>query len=115
MQNQESKLQAACVGWFRYNHPKYKGVLFSIPNGGKRNVITAVAMKREGALPGVADLMLAVSRHDFHGLFIEMKYGKNKLSAQQEDFKLNVEKHGYKYVCCYTFDEFEREVNFYLL
>ena len=39
MQNIESKIQQACVRWFRLQYPKYAGNLFSVPNGGYRNAV----------------------------------------------------------------------------
>lgn len=114
MKHNESQLQKQCVKWFRYQYPHLRLNLFSIPNGGKRSVVTASIMKAEGAVAGVADLMLAVPRHEFHGLFIEMKHGKNGLSEPQREFKAHVEKHGYRFTVCSSFDQFEREVEGYL-
>ena len=57
MKNVESKIQIACVNWFRYQYPKYKKLLFSVPNGGARNSITGAILKMEGALAGVSDLI----------------------------------------------------------
>lgn len=51
----------------------YEQLLFAIPNGGQRNIITAKRMKDEGVRSGIPDLFLAVPRGNFHGLFIEMK------------------------------------------
>ena len=114
MKNNESKLQQECVFWFRAQFPHYKKLLFAIPNGGKRNIVTASILKAEGALAGVADLMLAMPRGEYHGLFIEMKHGKNDLSESQEDFKQAVQKHGYKHITCREFDEFQRNIEGYL-
>lgn len=57
--------------------------LFAIPNGGKRDPITASRMKAEGVKPGVPDIMLPVMRSlpttdingriRYNGLFIELK------------------------------------------
>ena len=58
MKNIESKIQIACVNWFRYQYPEYKKLLFSVPNGGARNSITGAILKAEGALSGVSDLIL---------------------------------------------------------
>jgi len=112
--NYESKLQQACVRWFRSQYPHHERLLFAIPNGGKRSVITAAILKAEGARAGTADLFLSIPRHGFHGFYIEMKVGKNELSSEQEQFKLAVEKHTYRHRVIWTQDEFIREVNFYL-
>ena len=41
------------VQWFRLQHPKQTKCLFAIPNGGVRNIGTAIKLKREGVVPGV--------------------------------------------------------------
>ena len=118
MKNEESKLQRECVRWFRYAYPAMRLNLFAIPNGGKRNLITASIMKAEGVLPGVADLFLAVVKRRCDvidiGMFIEMKIGKNKQSEHQIAFQEAVETEGYRYVICRSFDEFKKEVDEYL-
>lgn len=54
--------------------------LFSIPNGGSRNVIEARNLKRQGVRAGVPDLMLAVPKNGKAGLFIEMKRADKSVS-----------------------------------
>jgi hypothetical protein len=109
----ESKLQQACITWFRYQYPKL--LLFAIPNGGYRRKTEAAIMKGEGVLEGVSDLFLACSDDIcYHGLFIEMKYGKNKLSKNQAQFLLNATKNNYAIAVCYSFDEFKTVIDSYL-
>lgn len=114
MRHNESQLQRDCVKWFRYQYPHLKKLFFAIPNGGKRNRVEAAIMHGEGVVAGVADLFLAVPRNDFHGLFIEMKSGKNGLTEFQADFKAAVEKHGFKMVVCHSTESFRRELEAYL-
>jgi hypothetical protein len=114
MRGNESRLQEGCVKWFRYHYPHHRKLLFSIPNGGHRNPGTAITMKAEGTVPGIPDLMLAIPRHGHHGLFLETKYGKGKLTEDQEEIKRLLEKQNYKHVTYYTLDEFIREVTFYM-
>lgn len=64
-------------------------LLFAIPNGGQRNVIVAAKLKAEGVRAGVPDLFLAVARHGFHGLFIEMKKPKGGIVSDKQDVMLN--------------------------
>lgn len=113
MKQTESKLQIACVRWFRYEYKRYSNVFFAIPNGGNRNAVTGAILKAEGVLAGVADLFLSLPRNGFHGLYIEMKCGKNNQTATQQLFQSEVEKHGYKYIVVRSFDEFQRELNYY--
>ena len=64
MKHIESTLQVSCVRYFRYQYPQYKKLLFSIPNGGKRGVVTASIMKQEGALAGVDFPVRAILQQD---------------------------------------------------
>lgn len=74
--------------------------VFAIPNGGLRNMQVAIKLKAEGAKRGVWDIFVPVARGGHHGLFIEMKFGKNKLTAEQTEFRQFVEEQGY---CCKVF------------
>ena len=76
--HKESTLQIACVKWFNAIYPEHQGLLFSVPNGGQRNAITAKIMKAEGVVAGVSDLILFMPRRRYHALCIEMKVDTNK-------------------------------------
>ena len=116
----EDKLQAACVTWFRMQYPHL--TMFAIPNGGNRNAVTGAMLKKTGTLAGVADLFLMCvkdySSFDVvvfdHGLFIEMKTGKNGQTASQKAFQQKAEDAGYRYAVCRTFDEFKQTIEDYL-
>ena len=113
MRHEESTLQIGCVRWFRYQFPGL--TLFAIPNGGNRNLVTALIMKREGVLAGVADLFLAFPSQGFHGLWVEMKTTKGRQSTEQKRLQTDMEKQGYKYVVCRSFEEFKNEIENYIL
>jgi len=91
----EHEEQAKLFGWTR-NHPKLPW-MFAIPNGGLRNKATAVRMKSEGVKAGVWDIFLPVPSGQYHGLFIEMKWGKNVLTPAQKEFGDYATQQGY---CC---------------
>lgn len=114
MKNEESRIQIACVEWFRYQYNSLSGNFFSIPNGGARNAITAKILKAEGTVRGVADLFLSVPRKGFHGMYIEMKTEKGKQQESQKIFQSNVEKEGYLYVVCRSLDDFITKTENYL-
>jgi hypothetical protein len=111
MKHPESKLQQNCVRWFRLQYPKY--ILFAIPNGGKRNVITASILKAEGVVAGIPDLFLAQPSLHYSGLFVEMKSTKGRLSDNQKAVIPKLELN-YKVVICNSFDSFKEQINLYL-
>lgn len=116
----ESTLQTACVRWFRYSYPKFRLLLFSIPNGAKLHGDAVARAKQwqrlvgEGAVAGAADLFLAIPSGDYSGLFIEMKTKKGKQSATQKAFEADVVENGFGYAVPRTFEQFERIVTNYL-
>lgn len=110
----ESNLQIQCVNWFRRQYPAYSQVLFAVPNGGFRQKITAKILKAEGALSGVADLILLLSRKGYTSLCIEMKFGKGTQSESQKAWQVEAEKNGSRYVVVRSFEEFYQEVTEYL-
>lgn len=110
----ESQLQQNCIRWFRLQYPKYGRLLFAVPNGHKRNIVTAVKLKKEGVVAGVSDLILLVPNYTYHGLCIEMKIGKGKQTESQKEFQSDVEQMGYKYSVCRTLDEFTNLINNYI-
>ena len=114
MKQEESILQQQCVRRFRYQHPEYAPLLFAVPNGGFRNKGTAQRMHAEGVVAGVADLILMLPTADHHALCIEMKTDKGRQSDKQKEWQAAVEKHGYKYIICRSFQDFFFEVTKYL-
>lgn len=114
MKRKESELQIACVNWFRFQYPQYKMLLFAIPNGGKRNITTAINLKREGVISGVPDLFLSVARGEWHGFYLELKAGVNDLTMNQDLFIREASKQGYKCEVIRSLDQFMREINYYL-
>lgn len=111
MKHNESKLQSECVKWFRYQFPMY--LIFSIPNEGRTSPQAGARMKAAGCLSGIPDLMIAVPSVNYHGLFVEMKFGKGKLTDNQKETQKKLSEY-YKVITCYSFDEFQSGVTDYL-
>ena len=112
----EHDTQCAFNEWCKWNEKKYPALKlsFAIPNGGKRNIITATKMKAEGVRPGVPDWHLPVPVGGYSGLWIEFKFGKNKLSDNQRDYIGLLEKSRHVVAVCYTSEEATRAVIGYL-
>ena len=91
MRNEESKLQQSCITWFRLQYPRLVKLLFAVPNGFRRDVVTGAILKREGVVTGVADLILLIPKKGYASLCIEMEY-----------------------MVCRSLEEFIRQVDLYL-
>ena len=85
-------------------YPELK-LMFAIPNGGSRNKIEGKHLKEQGVKAGVPDIFLPIAKNGYHGLFLELKVEKNKLSKQQSEWIENLKKQGYKAVVAYGIDE----------
>lgn len=114
MYHEESKIQQSCVRWFGLQHRDLDGLLFAVPNGGRRGKVEAGIMKAEGVYPGVADLLLLVPSGEKHGLCIEMKTSTGKQSPNQKDWERKVAAKGYEYAVCRSLDDFIALVENYL-
>lgn len=88
--------------------------LFAIPNGGYRAKSTAARLKAEGVKPGVPDLFLPVPRWSYHGLWIEMKHGKNHTSKEQDDWLAWLHEQGYDVTVCHHWEDAAKMIEAYL-
>jgi hypothetical protein len=105
--------QVTLVTWYRRTYKNE--LLVAIPNGGKRHIKTALAMKQEGVSKGFPDLFLPVPNSQFHGLFIEMKRQKGgTLSKEQKAWLDYLNSAGYQAVVCKGFLEAKEAIKCYL-
>ena len=95
-------------------HPEL-GLLYAIPNGGKRAIKTAIALKPQGVKSGVPDMCLPVARNGYHGLYIELKRQKGgTVSETQKSWITALTEQGYKAVVCRGAEEAIRTIKEYL-
>lgn len=113
----EADLQRAVVAWWEtvcegeFKLPKE--LLWHTPNGGTRNVVEAMQLKRMGARPGVPDLFLAVPRGG-HGLFVEMKLPTGKESGNQIRMRELLVLQGYTVEVCHSANDAVLKIREYL-
>ena len=117
--NEHSRLQAACIKYFRYQYNEYKELLFSIPNGiplANQDIRTKIYNKliAEGLQPGVPDLFLSVGNSLYNGLYIEIKTKTDRLRKKQVDMIRALEQKNYMCVVVRSVDEFIEIVDEYL-
>lgn len=108
----EAEEQAILFEWAEYV-PELEN-MYAIPNGGSRHPAEARNLKRQGVKSGVPDVHLALPRGNYHGLYIEMKVGKNKTSKNQDEWIERLSKAGYCCAVCYGFEQAQKTIINYL-
>lgn len=113
----ESGHQEALFNWAAYRTglmPELQ-YMYHVPNGGKRDAATAVALKRQGVKAGVPDIMLPAARAGYHGLYIELKAGKNTTTKKQKEWLEYLRQQGYYTAVCYGWQPAAQLIEQYLL
>ena len=112
----ERRMQAAVIRWARSNAGLYPPLrwLFAIPNGGHRDALEAVWLKKEGVTAGVFDLCLLYDNGEYPTLWMEMKHGKNTLTDDQREFQAWAQCQGHQTAVCWTTDEAIQQLRDYL-
>lgn len=112
----ESVEQICLFRWAAYSSgamPELE-LLYHIPNGGKRDITTAKRLKAEGVKAGVPDVCLPVPNGEYHGLYIELKAGRNKTTENQDRWLQALEDNGYYTAVCYGWEEASKVITDYL-
>lgn len=71
-------------------------------------------MQRQGVTPGIPDVFIAIPSKGLHGLFIEFKRPKGKVTKSQEEMHDKLKAIGYCVLVCYGWEEAKNEVMSYL-
>lgn len=113
----ESGHQEALFSWAAYNmqHMPELEYMHHIPNGGKRDKATAIALKRQGVRAGVPDIHLPAPRGEYHGLYIELKAGSNSTTENQKRWLKYLAAAGYYTAVCYGWQIATELIEKYLL
>ena len=108
--------QVKLFNWAELSEKKYPQLrnMFAIANGGHRHLFVAKKLKSEGVRKGVLDIFLGHPTEKYSGLFIEMKFGRNKLTKEQKEWTERLTQAGYKCSLCYSFEEARDEILNYL-
>lgn len=115
--NPETREQIELFKWLRANAGKYPVLLkpYAIPNGEKRDRVTASILKASGVQAGVWDIFVPCDGEFRVSMYIEMKaparasQGDKALSQEQRDFrKRNGD--GYYYSICFTWIEAAKDI-----
>jgi len=106
----ENSLQAEIYKWYNNTYclksHNPRGLIFSIPNGGTRNIREAMTFKATGLLKGASDLIVILPNSKL--IFVELKTEKGIQSPEQNDFQFRVNELGYEYHLIRSLDEFKK-------
>lgn len=116
MRQLEAEHQTALFQWAELMAGVYPELawMFHVPNGGKRDRVTAARLKAEGVKAGVPDIVLPVPRGKYHGLWIELKTDGGKPSKDQRDWMDYLNSMGYCALLCYGWQTAREEIELYL-
>ena len=88
--------------------------VYHVPNEEKRSLARGNKLKRMGMRAGVPDLVIPLARGGWFGLYIEMKYGKNKTTPAQDSWLELLSRNHYKCHVCYGADAAMKAINDYI-
>lgn len=127
MKTEEADHQKAVIEWAAWHEKKWPCLkyLYACPNEGMHKVQYRVHQKAMGVKSGVPDLFLPFpapyswchpghSLKYYHGLYIEMKAGKNKPTKSQWEWIAYLNNQGYNVVVCWSCDEAIEAIKNYL-
>lgn len=112
----EHEEQVALFQWRDMILPRYPALkrMHAIPNAFKRTPQQGNWLNAEGMMAGVLDIFLPAARRGYHGLYIEMKVKKRKMTEDQVSFANDVLDEGYCVALCYGCQEAQSRLLWYL-
>lgn len=115
----EAEEQKALVSWFREFYPEYSHCIRVSLNGitlgkGQNAARRMASLKAQGLTVGESDLMFCVPSNGYHGLMIEMKTKRGRITDAQEEYLAKMEFLGYRAECCYGFADAKQVVSEYM-
>lgn len=100
-QHQRTVMEWSCYASNRIRYPGLD-LLYHIPNEIKCNAAQGKQRKDIGVKSGVPDLCLPVARGQYHGLYIEMKAERGRVSENQKTWLQRLTEQGYLAKVCYA-------------
>lgn len=115
--NEESRSQIELMEWWDVaclNWRIPRTCLMAFPLQGARTPRNGARMKREGCRKGTPDMLLAVARGGFHGMWLELKAPNGTVSSEQWDMIHALNEQGYATAVCYSKAEAQKKISGYL-
>ena len=108
----EASHQMALFAWAS-DKPELRWML-RIGNEDNQSAARGARAKAMGLRRGVADILLPVPAHGLCGLWLELKYGRNKQSPDQIAFADAMRAAGYGYCLAYSWQEAAGIINLWM-
>lgn len=108
----ESGTQMALVRWLKREHSDL--VFTSSPAAAKMSIGAAMKMKRMGYASGIPDLIIFEPCGRYHGLLLELKTERGRVSDDQSKIGIRLSLKGYLVEICYGLEEAKAAVENYL-
>jgi hypothetical protein len=102
------------VNWFNYQFPELSDDLHHFANERRCSIQQGRTLKRMGVKKGVADFFLAFPVNGYHGLWLELKVGKGKLTPEQISFLARKTERGYLSISVWGFEAAKEMILTYL-
>lgn len=84
-----------------------------IKNDGRKTALQGARDKAAGLLAGLPDLFIVEPSGFYHGMFVELKVGKNRPNENQKRLIELLKERGYVVHVCYYLEEFMERVKEY--
>jgi hypothetical protein len=107
---QESKIQQEIFKDFHNRHPTF--IIHSVPNGGTRNKLEAIELKRTGLVSGIADLIIHLP--DGLCVMVEVKNESGKQSKEQIKIQNKMIAMNSNYILVRSLKDFNNQIQKYL-
>ena len=107
----EDRLQHAVIVFLQMQYPN--ALWTHIPNEGRRTPFERFKLKHLGTKAGVPDLMIFTPNKHYNGLAIELKYKKNKPTANQKIWLDKLSKNNWLAVWLNDYDDCINLINKY--
>jgi len=92
------------VTWFHLQFPELADDFHHFANERKCSIAHGHLLKKMGVKRGVSDFFVGIPSGGYHGLWIELKVGKGKLSPEQIAFINRKNERGYLAIAVWGFD-----------
>jgi hypothetical protein len=109
----ESQICISLYQWFCLQYPRHEPRYLRLEVGGQRTKVSQSILKAEGNKSGVSDVLIALPKGKYAGLWLEVKTEKGKMTNNQKIFHVEMYP-DYQCKSGYGFDQCTRIITQYM-